>query len=106
MFDGLSLDPIALLVDGRSPAEVGVGRRHVVWALMVTLLVVVLDEGFDQTFELFDDLRDQGEQVSKNRVARLADLAGIAAQIGYKRRPGGFGGKPRRPREQHPGPAV
>ena len=73
---------------------------------MVTLLVVVLDEGFDQTFELFDDLRDQGEQVSKNRVARLAGLAGIAAQIGYKRRPGGFGGKPRRPREQHPGPAV
>ena len=56
--------------------------------------------------KLAADLRDQGEQVSKNRVARLADLAGIAAQIGYKRRPGGFGGKPRRPREQHPGPAV
>jgi putative transposase len=44
--------------------------------------------------KLADDLRDQGEQVSENRVARLASLAGIAAQIGYKRRPGRYGGKP------------
>jgi putative transposase len=44
--------------------------------------------------KLTDDLRDQGEQVSENRVARLAGLAGIAAQIGYKRRPGRYGGKP------------
>jgi putative transposase len=29
-----------------------------------------------------------------NRVARLAGLAGIKAQIGYKRRPGSHGGKP------------
>jgi putative transposase len=32
--------------------------------------------------KLADDLRDQGEQVSKNRVARLASLAGILAQTG------------------------
>lgn len=44
--------------------------------------------------KLTDDLRDQGEQVSENRVARLASLAGITAQIGYKRRPGRKGGKP------------
>jgi putative transposase len=44
--------------------------------------------------KLADDLRDQGEQVSENRVARLASLAGIAAQIGYRRRPGRYGGKP------------
>ena len=44
--------------------------------------------------KLAHDLRDQGEQVAKNRVARLAGLAGIAAQIGYKRRPGRSGGKP------------
>jgi putative transposase len=35
-----------------------------------------------------------GEQVSENRVARLASLAGILAQVGYKRRPGRYGGKP------------
>ncbi len=44
--------------------------------------------------KLADDLRDQGERVSENRVARLASLAGIAAQIGYRRRPGRYRGKP------------
>ncbi len=44
--------------------------------------------------KLTDDLRDQGEQVSENRVARLAGVAGITAQIGYKRRPGRYSGKP------------
>ena len=29
-----------------------------------------------------------------NRVARLTRLAGIKAQIGYKRRPGIYGGRP------------
>ena len=37
--------------------------------------------------KLHHDLRDQGEECSANRVARLASLAGIKAQLGYKRRP-------------------
>jgi putative transposase len=56
--------------------------------------------------KLTDDLRDAGETCSENRVARLTSIAGIAAQIGYKRRPvarqcmftcmrgGRYGGKP------------
>ena len=44
--------------------------------------------------KLHDDLLDQGEACCPNRVARLASLAGIKAQIGYKRRPGSYGGKP------------
>lgn len=44
--------------------------------------------------KLTDDLRDAGETCSENRVARLASLAGITAQIGYKRRAGRYGGKP------------
>jgi len=44
--------------------------------------------------KLHDEVRDQGETCSENRVARLAGLAGIAAQIGYKRRPGRYGGMP------------
>ncbi len=44
--------------------------------------------------KLHDDLLDQGERCCPNRVARLARLAGIKAQIGYKRRPGCYGGKP------------
>ena len=44
--------------------------------------------------KLHDDLLDQGETCCPNRVARLARLAGIKAQIGYKRRPGVHGGRP------------
>ena len=44
--------------------------------------------------KLHDDLLDQGETSCPNRVARLSRLAGIKAQIGYKRRPGSHGGKP------------
>lgn len=41
--------------------------------------------------KLHDDLLDQGETSCANRIARLAKLAGIKAQIGYKRRPGSYG---------------
>lgn len=44
--------------------------------------------------KLHDDLRDQGETCCPNRVARLAKLAGIKAQIGYKRRTVRYGGRP------------
>ena len=44
--------------------------------------------------KLHDDLLDQGETCCPNRVARLARLAGIKAQIGYKRRLGTYGGRP------------
>mgnify|MGYP001568979181 FL=1 len=44
--------------------------------------------------KLHDDLLDQGEMCCPNRVARLTRLAGIKAQIGYKRRPGICGGRP------------
>lgn len=42
--------------------------------------------------KLHDDLLDQGETSCANRIARLSKLAGIRAQIGYKRRPGSYGG--------------
>ena len=44
--------------------------------------------------KLHDDLADMGESCCPNRVARLTRLAGIRAEIGYKRRPGHYGGKP------------
>lgn len=44
--------------------------------------------------KLHDDLLDQGETCCPNRVARLAKLAGIKAQVGYKRRIGSYGGRP------------
>ena len=44
--------------------------------------------------KIYDDLIDMGEAVSENRVARLARIAGIQTQIGYKKKPGVYGGKP------------
>lgn len=43
---------------------------------------------------LHDDLLDRGEASCANRIARLARLAGIKAQIGHRRRPAAYGGKP------------
>ncbi len=44
--------------------------------------------------KLHDDLLDQGETCCPNRVARLTKLAGIKAQIGYRRRPSSHSGRP------------
>ena len=40
------------------------------------------------------DMLDLGEACSKNRVYRLMNLAGIQAQVGYKKRRGNYGTKP------------
>ena len=52
MFDGLSFDPFSLFDDGCCAAEVGVGRRHIFQALMITLVVVMLDERLDLLLEI------------------------------------------------------
>jgi putative transposase len=44
--------------------------------------------------KIHDDLVELGETCCPNRVARLARLAGIRAQIGYKHKPGSYGGRP------------
>jgi len=41
--------------------------------------------------KLHDDLRSAGETCSANRVARLASIAGVKAQIGYKRKASFYG---------------
>ena len=52
MFDGLSFDGFPSFEYDRSPAEVDVGRRQVVQALVVAAVVVVLDEVADALFKL------------------------------------------------------
>ncbi len=44
--------------------------------------------------KLHDDLRSLGETSGLNKIARLTSLAGIKAQIGYKRKAGFYGGRP------------
>jgi hypothetical protein len=56
MFDGLSLDPFALFDDGRCPAEVGVGGRHLAQRFVIALVVVVRDEGLDLGLEIAGDV--------------------------------------------------
>jgi len=44
--------------------------------------------------KLHDDLPEQGQDLCLNRLARLTKLAGIKAQIVYKRHPWKYGGAP------------
>ena len=46
IFEGLSVDPLALLDDGLCPVEVDIGWRDVVQALEIALTVVMPDERF------------------------------------------------------------
>ena len=43
---------------------------------------------------IHDDLLSLGERWCPNRLARLARQSGIKAQIGCKKKPGSYGGKP------------
>jgi hypothetical protein len=61
---------------------------------------VLLKQAWDDSGEVYgyrklhDDLCDMGEDISPHRAWRLARLAGIRAQIGYKKKPGSYGGSP------------
>ena len=61
---------------------------------------VLLKQAWDDRGEVYgyrklhDDLCDMGEDISPNRAWHLARLAGIRAQIGYKKKPGSYGGSP------------
>ena len=50
--DGCTLDAFTLDEDYLGPAEVDVGRGEIVEALVIADVVVVLDEGVDQLFEI------------------------------------------------------
>jgi putative transposase len=61
---------------------------------------VLLKQAWDDSGEVYgyrklhDDLCDLGEDISPNRAWRLARLAGIRAQIGYKKKAGSYGDSP------------
>ncbi|MBB3359548.1 hypothetical protein FHT60_003563 [Novosphingobium sp. BK486] len=52
MFDGLLLNGGALGMDLLIAGEVGVGGHHIAQTLVIALVVVVLDEGFDLGFKV------------------------------------------------------
>ena len=51
-FERLSFDPFALFQNGFVTSEVDVGGCDVVDALVILLMIVVIDEGFDLSFEV------------------------------------------------------
>ena len=52
MLDGFSFDPFSLFDDGIGLAEVSVGWRYIVQALMVTLVVIMFDERLDLVLQV------------------------------------------------------
>ena len=83
MFDGLSLDPFALFDDGLGPAEVGVGGRHIVQALVVAPMIVMLDERLDLTFEVSrQEVVFQEDAVLEGLVPALDLALGLGMQRG------------------------
>ena len=55
--DSLSFDPFSLFQDGLSPSEVDIGRVPIIDALVITVVVVVIHEGFNA------GLKISGEEV-------------------------------------------
>ena len=49
--DGVAFDPFALFDDGLATAEVDIGGRQIVDALVVALVIVMIDEGVDPGFK-------------------------------------------------------
>jgi hypothetical protein len=45
-------DPFSLQQNGLSSAEVDVGRREIVQALVIAAMIVVIDEGVDPGFQV------------------------------------------------------
>ena len=74
-----SSDPVPLFQNGFVAAEVDVGGCDVVQALMVALVNVVVDEGFDPGFEI----------VGQNVIFQQdAGFLGLGAALDFAQRPG------------------
>ena len=81
--DGGKLDAFAFCEDRLGSAEVDVGRREVVDALMIADVIVVLDEGVDLPFEIAGQI----VVVEQNAVLQgLVPALDLALGLGMIRR--------------------
>lgn len=53
LFDGVAFDPFVFAQDGLAAPEIAVGRGEIVEALVVSAMIVAVDEGRDLGFEVF-----------------------------------------------------
>ena len=75
VLDGLSFDPFAFQDDGVASAEVNIGWRQVADGLVVTLVVVVLDEGVDLGLEIARQVVVFEQNAVLQRLVPALDLA-------------------------------
>ena len=82
--DGLSFNPFSFQEDGPAAPEVDVGRCQIGDGLVVTLMVVMIDEGIDLSLEIAGQIvvceiaRNSDPVRSKNRNGReTSELAGV-----------------------------
>ena len=73
--DGLSLDPLPFQQDGWTSPEVDIGRGQVAQALMISVVIVVLDEGLDLDFEMAGQIIVLQQDPVLQRLVPTFDLA-------------------------------
>ena len=74
-FDSASLDPFSLQQDGLASAEVDVGRRQIVDALVIAAMIVALDEGRDLGLEIAREEVVLQQDAVLQRLVPALDLA-------------------------------
>ena len=75
VLDGLSFDPFSFQQDGIAAAEVDVGGRQVADGLVVTLVVVMIDEGVDLSLEIAWQVVVLEQDAVLQRLMPALDLA-------------------------------
>ena len=75
MLQGLSLDAGSFGEDGGGPAEVDVGRRQIVQALMVAVMVVVFDKRLDLRLQIARQIVVLEEDAILQGLVPALDLA-------------------------------
>lgn len=73
--DGVSFDPFAFEQDGLAAPEVDVSRGEIVEALVVSAMVVMVDEGRDLGFEVFPEEVVFEQDAVLQRLVPAFDLA-------------------------------
>lgn len=74
-FDGFAFDPFSLHQDGVATSEVDVGRGQIVDALVITAMIVMLDEGGDLRLEVFREVIVLEQDAVLQRLVPALDLA-------------------------------
>ena len=82
VLDGFAFDPFSFQQDGLTAAEVEVGRRQVVNALVVAQVIVVGDEGFDPKLEFAGQIIVLQQDAVLERQMPALDLALCHRMIG------------------------